>query len=231
MLTPLVRDSRVARPTQAALFNLVGCCSCLNQDFEGGIRYFNAAAKLTSANGTICQNLALVHEWLDQLAQADPHWNRYFDQFDSLMPAPPDVPFYREHLAFEGLVRLANSYCAKEKWPPAVSYLQRAQRLRSADTDLLERLFHLYIHARRPDNARRTLQQLRELRPNDPLHELYELDAGELRNVDDVERLLGGINGVMQRHPGDPRVAERAGSMAGNLVPWMRNLRRNWASN
>ena len=145
LLTPLVRDSRVKQATQAAFFNLIGCCACLSQDFEGGTRYFLAAAGLADADARICQNLGLVYEWQNQVPLADPHWNRYFDLLDTRLPAPPGLPDYRRHLAYEGLSRLAGNYAAKEQWPTAVSYLQRALRLSPRDADLIERLFHLYI--------------------------------------------------------------------------------------
>ena len=67
-------------------------------------------------------------------------------------------------------------------------------------------------------------QQLRQLHPNDPLLDLYELDIGELHNLNDAERLLTDIGRIVQDHPQEPRLAERAARMAGNLVHWLGNL-------
>ena len=40
-------------------------------------------------------------------------------------------------------MRLANAYAEKEKWSSAVTYMQRAHRVRPKDADLTERLFQL----------------------------------------------------------------------------------------
>src|SRR5207245_769390 len=106
--------------------------------------------------------------------------------------------------------RLATRYSEKEKWSSALGYVQRAQRLRPEDFDTLERLFHLYNQAKRPQEARRTLEQLRRLRPGDPQLELYELDLVEVKGLNDIERLLTEIDRVLKRHPDDGRVQDRA---------------------
>ena len=41
-----------------------------------------------------------------------------------------------------------------------LTYLQRAHRLRPQDPDTLERLYHLYVQVKRPEDARRTLRRL-----------------------------------------------------------------------
>jgi tetratricopeptide (TPR) repeat protein len=224
LVNPLVRVRGFARPIQVALFNLLGCCACLNQDFDSGIQHFQAALKLAGNDARVAQNLALAYEWQGELPQADPHWNRYFDLLDSHLPAPPGLPEYAERLTYEGLSRLAMCYQEKERWSTALGYVQRAARLRPSDPDTMERLFHLYNQAKRPDDARRTLKQLRELRPGDAQLDLYEIELVEVKNLSDIERRLAEIERILKRYPGDARVEEHAVRMVGNVIPLMCNL-------
>src|SRR5205823_1789966 len=78
--------------------------------------------------------------------------------------------------------------------------------------------------AKRINDARRTLEQLRKLRPSEPQYELYELDLIEVKALNDIEKLLTDIDRIRQRHPGDGRVEDRAISMVGNIIPLMGNL-------
>jgi Flp pilus assembly protein TadD len=224
LLRPLLREKSANRHTQVAMLNLMGCCACLTQDFENALKHFSAALKLAANDARLHQNLALTYELKGDLTQADPHWNRYFDLLDERVPVPPDKPAYREALAFESLGRLAGRYGEKEKWSSALSYVQRAAHLRPNDADVLERLFHLYNQAKRPQDARRTLEQLRRIRPGEPQYELYELDLVEVKGLNDIERLLTEIERIRKRHPNDARVDERAVNMVGNVIPLMGNL-------
>jgi tetratricopeptide (TPR) repeat protein len=229
LLAPLARlaaqgsGKAAPRHTHIALLNLLGCCACMQQDFDQGVWYFNTALTKVGDDAWLHQNLALAYEWQGRLDHADTHWNRYFDLLDRRTPAPP-IHAYQETLAFEGLSRLAESYSKREKWTNALSYLQRAQRLRPQDADLLERLFHLYNQMKRPDDARKTLRRLRDVRPNDPQFDLYELDIRDVRTVDDIERMLADIRRTVGRHPNDMRVEERAAAMVGNVVPVMTRI-------
>src|SRR5262249_22391006 len=161
----------------------------------------------------------LAHEHNGQLAEADPHWNRYFDLltneagttssrdgFVPRIPVPSNLPNYVQTLAYESLHRLARRYTEKEKWSSALGYVPRAAKLRPTAPDTMERLFPLYTHAKRPQDARRTLDQLRKARPQDPQLELYELDLIEVKSLNDIERLLTDIDRILKRHPGDARV-------------------------
>jgi len=121
-------------------------------------------------------------------------------------------------------VRIAGLFAAKEKWNSVLNYLQRAHKLRPDDSDILERLFHVYNHAKQPNNARKTLDRLRVLRPDDPQLDLYEIDLVEVKNLSDIERMLTEIDRVMRRYPDDRRVEERAVNMVGGVVPLMGNL-------
>jgi Flp pilus assembly protein TadD len=213
-----------ARPTLVALFNLLGCCSVMNQDFDKGIGYFAAAIKLAPKDARIVQNMALAYELNSALADAETHWNTYFDLIDERLPAPPHQMNYIEQLAYESVNRLAGNFAERERWPSALRYVQRCATLRPNDPDTLERLFHLYNQAKRPEEARKTLRRLRELRPGEPQHDLYELDLSEVKNLGDMERMLSDIDRIRKRHPGDARVEERAVSMVGNVIPMMGNL-------
>jgi Flp pilus assembly protein TadD len=224
LLRPLAGERSASRANQTALFNLLGCCAALTQDFEGALRHFGAALKTSPNDPRLHQNLALTYELKGDLAQADPHWNRFFDLLDTRVPAPSDVPKYLDNLAYESLSRLASRYSEKEKWASALGYVQRAARLRPNDPDTLERLFHLYNHAKRPQEARKTLDQLRRLKPNDPRLDLYELDLIEVKGLTDIERLLTDIDQILKRYPGDASVEERAVRMVGDVIPLMGNL-------
>jgi hypothetical protein len=102
--------------------------------------------------------------------------------------------------------------------------LQRAHRIRPADYETLERLFHLYNQLRRFDEARRVLRRLREVRPNDPQAELFELEVREVRKIDEVETLLNDLRRIMQRFPHEARVEERAGTLVNNVVPVLERI-------
>jgi tetratricopeptide (TPR) repeat protein len=224
LLEPLAGQRGASRPTQAALLNLLGCCACLNQEHEAGLRHFTAAARLSGNDARIQQNLALAHEFLAQPSQAEQHWNRFFDLIDSRLPGPREVPGYPETLTYEGLMRLAGAYTEKEKWQAALGYVQRAAKVRPRDTDVLERLFHLYNQVKRRDEAKRTLRTLREMHPGEPQYELYELDLIDVKNLSDIDRMLTEIDRIRQRHPNDPRVEGRAINMVNNVIPLMGNL-------
>jgi tetratricopeptide (TPR) repeat protein len=224
LLVPLAQSftsgnsTNVPRPLQVATYNLIGCCECMLQEFDRGINYFSWALKLAANDPWLHQNLALAYELKGQLDQADSHWNRSFDLLDRRVPTPP-VANYRETLAYEGLNRLADSFSKKERWNTALTYLQRACRLRPQDSDALERLFHMYNQVKRPEDARRTLKRLRELRPNDPQLELYELDLREVKTLDDIEHMLSDIRKSLNRYPNDMRVEEKAVGLVANVIP------------
>jgi Flp pilus assembly protein TadD len=228
LLGHLVRDRTAlmvgSRATQAAAFNLLGCCALLNQDFQASVRHFAAALKLTGNDARLHQNAALAFELQEQLPQAEPHWNRYLDLLDCRTPTPPGQSDYVEQLTYEALCRLAGKFSEKERWQSALTYVQRAHRLRPRDADTLERLFHLYNHAKRPQDARRALQQLRDLKPGEPQYDLYELDLIEVRGLGDIDKMLIEIERIRKRYPNDARVEERAVAMVGNVIPLMGNL-------
>ena len=229
---------------------MLGTCSCMLQDFERGAWYFRTTQEIfhreqmagsraerhVSPQGIfqgawIEQNLALAYEWQDKLDKAELHWNRFFDYLER--PAAPlgadgkaraAAKEYLQSLSFEGMSRLADVFTKKEKWTTALGFLQRAHRVRPSDSDTLERLFHLYTQLKKPDEAKRILRRLREVRPNDPQVDLFELDVREVRSPEDIDRMLGEIRRILQKHAGDMRVEERAGAMIQNLVPALERL-------
>jgi Flp pilus assembly protein TadD len=225
LLRPMARERGATRTSQIALLNLLGCCACLTQDFDGAVRHFQAALKLAPNDPRLHQNLALTYEYQGDLVSCDPHWNRYFDLLGNHHPeGPPDVPKYLDLLTYEALTRLATRYSEKDKWSSALSYMQRAAQLRPNDVETMERLFHLYNQAKRPQDARRTLEQMRKVRPGEPQYELYELDLIDVKGLNDIEKLLNEIDRIRKRYPDDARVDERAVNMVGNVIPLMGQL-------
>jgi tetratricopeptide (TPR) repeat protein len=224
LLRTVSSDASGPRPHRIALLNLLGCCACLTQDFDGAIRHFGDAIKLAGNEARLHQNLALAHELQGDFGRADPHWNRYIDLLDMRTPGPGDLPEYAEALALQSLRRLADRYREREKWNQAITYLQRARAIRPDDADILEQLFMVLSQAKKPQEARKALDRLREVRPGDPQLDLYELDLNEVKNLNDIEKLLMDIDRVLKRYPGEPRVEERAVNMVGNVVPLMGSL-------
>jgi tetratricopeptide (TPR) repeat protein len=212
----------VSKNVQMATYNLLGCCQCMLQEFERAKEYFSWAIKLSPEDPWLHQNLALACELNDQMDEAESHWNRYFE-LQGRAPAP-ELSGYRDRLAYEGCNRLADAFSKKERWNSALAYLQRACRIRPGDFDALERLFHMYNQVRRPEEARRTLGRLRELRPNDPQLELYELDLREIRTLEEIEKMLTDIRKILGKYPNDIRVEEKVVTMVGNIVPLLGRL-------
>jgi tetratricopeptide (TPR) repeat protein len=236
------RSSYVDNMTLIVLNGMLGTCSCMLQDFERGAWYFRAAQEVFHSEqesgkqterhvnrqgiyqgAWIEQNLALAYEWQGKLDKAEQHWNRYFDYLEHYFPSsrPPD---FLPRLAFEGMSRLGDLFTKKEKWTAALGFLQRAHRIRPGDNETLERLFHLYSQLKKPDEAKRILRRLREVRPNDPQVDLFELDVRDLRSPEDIDKTMGDIRRILQNHPGDMRVEERSSAMINNLVPSLERL-------
>lgn len=230
-----------------ALFNMLGACSCLIQDFERGTWFFRSALEtfhkefrgassradqpLFSPRGVsqeawLEQNLALAFEWLGKLDKAEAHWTRYFDYLEIKKPGAQHADL--QNLAFEGLNRLADLFTRKEKWHTALGFLQRAHKIKPTDPDILERLFQLYDQLRKPEEARKILRRLRDMKPNDPQVELFELDIREVRDVDDLDRFFADLRRLLAKHANNLQIEDRAAAMIGNLVPFMERLLEQW---
>ncbi len=223
LLRPLAKERNVSRGHLIALLNSLGVCCALTQCHDEAEGYFSAAAKLTPNDPRIRQNQALNLELQGEHDQADDYWDRFLDLIDTKMPAPPEVPKYHSNLEFETLVRLGVRCADKERWTDAAGFLQRATRIKE-DPDALEKLFFFSRNAKNNREARRALDRLHDLRPNDPQLELYELDLIEVKSLGDIEKLLGEIDGIVRRYPDDPRVRDRAVNMVGDIIPLMGNL-------
>jgi tetratricopeptide (TPR) repeat protein len=224
LLAHFTRVKWASRPAMTALLNLLGCCACLAQDFDAGVQHFTSALRLSGNDARIHQNLALAYEWKRQLAQADPHWNHFFEMLTNRLPVPTGWPDYVERLAYEGLSRVAACYSEKERWADALAYVERAHQVRPKEADTLERLFHLYLQVNRPQDARQALRKLRELRPNEPQHDLYELNLMKVKTLDDLERKLTELDRILKKYPNDPRVQDKAVEETGNVIGLMGNL-------
>jgi hypothetical protein len=66
-------------PVQAALLNLLGCCTCMTQDFDRAVQILGCAVRLSGDDPGLQQNLALAHELQNRLDLADTYWNRFLD--------------------------------------------------------------------------------------------------------------------------------------------------------
>ena len=53
---------------------------------------------------------------------------------------------------------------------------------------------------------------------------MYEIDLVVPRNLVDVERVVNRIDQVLNAHPHDSRVEDRAAVLLGNVIPFMGNL-------
>lgn len=225
-----------------ALYQMLGVCAAMLQDFDQAIAWFRLAhetcsrqpghlpgpggdPRFVSPQGVpqlafIEQNLALANEWLGRPQQAETHWRNYIGLLESNLAnsRPSD---HLAILAFECVHRLADQAQKQDRVSDALDHLQRAHRLRPTDYDTLEKLFNLYTQQSRHDDARKILRRLREVRPNDPQVELFELDVREVRSVDEIEPILQDLRRVAQKFPGDLRVDERTRSILYHLIPSM----------
>ncbi len=225
-----------------ALYQMLGVCSATMQDFDQAVAWFRLAHEICSQQpgskpgpgqvarffspqgvpqlAAIEQNLALVHDWLNKPTQAEAHWKKYIELLEANIPnsRPSD---HLSILAFECVHRLAENVQKVERWQDAIELLQRAHRLRPTDYDTLEKLFNLFSQQRRTDEARKILRRMREVRPNDPQVELFELDVREVRSVEEIEPILQDLRRVSQKFPGDLRVDERTKSILYQMIPAM----------
>jgi tetratricopeptide (TPR) repeat protein len=222
----LAKKESSPKPIQAALLNLLGCCACLNQDYETGVHSFAAALQIVPRDPRLSQNLALAYELQGRLPEAEPHWNWYLEVLDGRIPTPPDAPGYKERLAFECLHRLAVRFSEKSNWNNALTFIQRAYQIRPNDPDTTERLFHLLNQLKKSDEARRVLRRLQHMRPNEPQVEMFELELIELNNLDNCNRVLVGIEALNVKYPNDVRMAERQSQLVGGVITYLKRLNR-----
>lgn len=229
LLTPLrrrIEGYRIAIDPYCliALYQMLGVCNAMLQEFEQAASWFRLAQEIAARDAStgsrsvspqgvplaawIEQNVALAMEWLERADQAETHWLRYVDLLEKNQAAsrPSD---YLPILAFECLVRLADQAQKKERWSLTLEHLQRAHRLRPSDYETLERMFNLFTQLKRHDEARRVLARMRDVRPNDPQVDLFEVEARDVRSIADVDRALNDLKRLSQKHPSDAGVSVR----------------------
>jgi tetratricopeptide (TPR) repeat protein len=204
-LSPLAK----ARPTAAAR-NLLGLVACLTQDFSTGILHLQEALRLAGDDPRIHQNLALAFTWQGDAVEADLCWGRFLGTMAGVLPRPPGYFDYHERLRFQILKHLGNQHYEAERWTHALSYLEEAHALQPDNVELVERLFLLQVQANQRTEARKTLNELRHLRPKHPSFELYELDLVEMRSAEDLEKLLDALGRVIDSFADDPGQQEKA---------------------
>jgi Flp pilus assembly protein TadD len=232
LLTAAAREGVANKTTQAAQRNLFGCCSLLIQDFDQGLASFQAAAAFVPGDANVQQNLALAYELKGDAANAEPHWNRYLGLLDRARPlqqspkggtpASLSPVEHADEVRFEILTRLGSRHAETGDEAGALVYFESALELRPNDVDLLERLFHVHARARRPERARQLLDQLRSLKPHEPLYDCYELDLAEFRSLSDIDHLLGAIDRLCQRYPRNSRVEEYSAQKLGDVASSLR---------
>ena len=71
---------------------------------------------------------------------------------------------------------------------------------------------------------------MREVRPNDPQVELFELDVREINTVEEVERVLQDLRRVGQKFPGDSRVDDRVKASFHQLLPAMEKFSEQYSA-
>jgi hypothetical protein len=163
-----------------------------------------------------------------QYPQAETYWTRYLEAIDIRQPAPPGHLDYTQRLSHECLIRLASRNYDAENWAAALGYYERVRQFKPDDAEVLERLFHLYNQLRRYLDARVVLDQLRGVRSNTPQLELYEIEANEVKNADDVLRLLDEMERVVRKYAMDVTIAERANAILNNMISFMVSLEKQY---
>jgi len=201
-----------------AFLNLLGCCACLCQNFLEAVQHFKSALRLCNSDPCIEQNLALAYEWHGQWDQAAAHWDLYVKQIDREPPNGSAPMNYEDQRVFSAVDRLARICTEKERWSVALLYAQHAARLRPGDPHPLERLIRLYNHSRRPKDARPILERLRQLRPDDPLNDLLEMELIDTRGLDGIERFVVHLERMLKRRPDDMHAEVRVLSVIEEAV-------------
>jgi Flp pilus assembly protein TadD len=214
-LSPLAK----AQP-RASIRNLLGCISCMMQDFASGILHLQEALRLAGDDPRIHQNLALSFTWQGDPSEADLCWGRFLGTMEKRLPRPPGFIDYHERLRFELLKHLGNQKYDQEKWPEALGYLEEAQKLEPENADLAERLFLLQMQAGNRGEARKMLGHMQMLKPKYPPYELYELDMIEVRTGEDLELLVETLHRVIELLAGDPAVQDKAVTRAWPMLQY-----------
>lgn len=224
LLEPLLPERDLSRDGQTALLNMLGCCAAVTQNFARALTFLSRASKLAPKDPRVRQNLALVHEYQEKWSEAQLNWDSFLLFLDESVVTPEAIPGYLRLLRHKSLNRLASQSSELEAWSAAINYLQRACSVIPEDTATLEKLFNLFMKEGKLGTARRTLDQMRKLEPENPQFDLFELDFIEVKGLNDVEKLLGEIDRIRRRFPDHQLVDDRAAGVVGNVLPLMGTL-------
>jgi len=162
-------------------------------------------------------------------------WGRYLGTMSRNLPRPPGFFDYFDQLRFQTLRYLGNQEYERERWNESLAYIEEAHEFRPDNIDLTERLFLLQIQAGRRSDARKTLADLKALKPKHPPFEMYELDLIDIRSAHDVEVLLDTFGRLIDTLPNDPATQEKAvvrvtpllQQRADDLTKQMRDIRED----
>jgi len=227
-----------------ALYNMLGTCACMCQDFDRGLGYFRSAMELFQRDsknlGKLINSRGVSQEaWLEQniarRLRAHGQARKGGDALEPLLRpsriqhARSQPVDYLSNLAFEGLNRLAELYTNKERWNSALAFLSRAHKFRPTDADVLERLFHLYesITAPRrgpqgPATAPRGPSQRR------PGRTVSNSTPATSATSTTSPSPWPTSSASIAKFPGNTQVGERITSTISNLVPFMEKLYDQW---
>ncbi|MCS6850524.1 MAG: tetratricopeptide repeat protein [Gemmataceae bacterium] len=229
-LMPLVQQEAPSKELWTAAANLLGAASCLAWNFAGGAHAFAAALQHAADDPALHQNLALALEGLGQWDRAERHWHQFVDLLTAGAPFAAARDGDVSGLTAAVYRRLATRLSNHRRWVQAAACLERACQLLPTQAELWETLFGLYHRLGRLPEARRVLRRLQQLRPNDALLRLYALDLVEIADLGTAARYLADVTRVVQEHPNDARLGERAAVMAAGLASFFREWDGRWAA-
>ena len=222
-----------------AILNMLGACAAMMQEFERGLTFnrpqeafqrdFSAAGPppdrqtLPQLAGHLPRGLARAEHRARQRMAGPARSGR-----DSTGIATSTIWSTTSRVRCRRITCRPSLLRAAAGWPtccrarsagPAPHFLQRAHRIRPGRLrDAGTALPHVHAaqaHRRGPQDLRR----LREVRPNDPQAELFELEVREVRKLDEVDALLSDLRRIAQRFPNDARVEEPRAALVNNVVP------------
>ena len=203
------------------LYNMLGTCSCMLQEYERGAWHFrnaqeafhrghetgnspggkkrNGAGSEASLSGPdilqaarLEQNLALAFEWQNKLDKAEDHWSRYFDYLDQCAAVPLAA------------IPVAASPEAESRSPPYEGGAGGGSSIPTLAFEALSRLADLYTKKEKWSAALGFLRRAQRLRPadNDLLERLFQLYT-QLKKKDEAKRLLRRLR---ELRPNDPQI-------------------------
>jgi tetratricopeptide (TPR) repeat protein len=209
MLDSLAHSVAERPGTRIAVSNLLGCCAAMRQEYPEAASHFGAALALVDGDPRLHQNMALAKERQQDWAGAEQHWNRFLNLVERDVDSEPSRAAGAERLLAETLRRLATHCTDAERWNEALTYAQALARLRPADKENLERLFHLYSQTGLTDQARQALRQLRFDHSGDDAYPGQNSQGFDSQKLDTLEQMLDEVEHLLKRHPEGDKVEHR----------------------